>query len=361
MRVAIIGAGVSGLACAIELEKNGIEPDIFEEKYMIGELFDHCAALLEVITKPVGDPLEYLKTDFGLNIKSMQMVNSIHMHGCNVNREIKRNHLGYFFIRGQSGDSVENQLYRKLNTKVKFDTAADYRDLMDDYDYVVIATGNNSVSKSVGCWQDLVDTWVYGSEVIGTFDPSALHMWMDTRYSKSGYAYLAPFDSRRATLALVIPYISGEEMDYYWEKFWEIANLPYSVVKTFKLDHVSGYVMPMIYKNLLFIGSAAGGIEPFLGFGQYFALISGTLAARAIYKGENYENSMKQYRDKNMEMLEFRKALDSLSNEEIDIIIRGLSTPFVRKLIYSSDFNIVKYGSLFVKELFSRFRVDYRR
>ncbi len=32
MKVAIMGAGISGLSCAITLEKNGIEPVIFEKR-----------------------------------------------------------------------------------------------------------------------------------------------------------------------------------------------------------------------------------------------------------------------------------------------------------------------------------------
>lgn len=34
MNVAIMGAGLSGLSCAIMLEKNGIEPYIFEKEVL---------------------------------------------------------------------------------------------------------------------------------------------------------------------------------------------------------------------------------------------------------------------------------------------------------------------------------------
>ncbi len=361
MKVAIIGAGLSGLTCALELEKNGIQPDIFEKKFMIGEVFDHCGALLEVVSRPAGDPLEYLKNNFGLDIKPIRPINSIYMHGPNANVKLKKNYLGYFLSRGEDKSSVENQLYSDLMGKVKFDTAVDYRDVMKDYDYVIIATGDNSVSKAVGCWQELVDIWLYGCEVIGTFDPSCLQMWMDTRYSKSGYAYLTPYSNKRATLALAVPYIGNDEIDYYWDKFREIVKLPYSIVKTFKCEHISGFVKPMIYENMFFVGNAAGGLDSFLGFGQEFALISGIYAARAICKGEDYENNMKGLVNKDLNLLELRKALDKLDNKNIDLLMKALGFPFFRRLVYSTDLNVVKNGSFLVKELFNRFKLNYRR
>jgi flavin-dependent dehydrogenase len=39
MKVAIMGAGISVLSCAITLEKNGIEPVIFEKRSRVGERF----------------------------------------------------------------------------------------------------------------------------------------------------------------------------------------------------------------------------------------------------------------------------------------------------------------------------------
>ncbi len=42
LKVAIIGAGTSGLSCAIELERHGIYPEIFERNSFIGEYFLMC-------------------------------------------------------------------------------------------------------------------------------------------------------------------------------------------------------------------------------------------------------------------------------------------------------------------------------
>jgi flavin-dependent dehydrogenase len=39
MEVAIKGAGMSGLSCAITLEKHGIKPTIFEKRNRVGDRF----------------------------------------------------------------------------------------------------------------------------------------------------------------------------------------------------------------------------------------------------------------------------------------------------------------------------------
>lgn len=41
MKVTIMGAGISGLSCAITLEKNGIEPAIFEKMSKVRDRFTY--------------------------------------------------------------------------------------------------------------------------------------------------------------------------------------------------------------------------------------------------------------------------------------------------------------------------------
>lgn len=349
MKVAVIGAGVSGLSAAISLEKYGIIPDVFEIKPKVGELFNHVAGLLHVINRPINDPLKYLDNTFGIRIAPLNVLNKIIMHGPTVTATVKSSKLGYMFLRGQGTSSVENQMYEKLTASVNFNVNADYKKLKIEYDYVIVATGNHQIAKETGCWQELISTWVRVANVIGKFDTNALIMWVNTLYCKSGYVYLVPFNENRAVLVMIVPYITKDELQHYWDAFLKIEKIDMDIVNTVDLQHTSGNCFPHRYENLFFIGNAGGAIEPFLGFGMFNSVISGALAAKSIIRSSDFEKEMISLTNANMKMLEFRKAFDLMNNDKFDKLIRLLAFPPVKKLVYDTNFNVIKYGSLITK------------
>jgi hypothetical protein len=52
VKIAIMGAGLSGLACALMLERNGIRPEIFESKGEVGDRFINGEAF-ELLCLPI--------------------------------------------------------------------------------------------------------------------------------------------------------------------------------------------------------------------------------------------------------------------------------------------------------------------
>ena len=81
LKVAIIGAGVSGLSCALELEKYGIKPTIYEKNSFIGEIHPHVTAIFDVIVRHIKDPkqdmIKYFKYRLGKDIQPLNPIYSV--------------------------------------------------------------------------------------------------------------------------------------------------------------------------------------------------------------------------------------------------------------------------------------------
>lgn len=67
-KVAIIGAGPAGLACACELRKNGVEVHIFEAKAKASGLTVHGVAPYKITNEEVMEEISYLQNGFGFHL-----------------------------------------------------------------------------------------------------------------------------------------------------------------------------------------------------------------------------------------------------------------------------------------------------
>ncbi|HAN10317.1 MAG TPA: dehydrogenase [Clostridiales bacterium] len=351
MDVAIIGAGLAGLACAHELERYDIKPTIYERNSYIGEQFSHVGALLELVDRPIVDSINYIKKEFNIEIMPLNIMNRLISYSPNRTYEVKGK-LGYFTKRNKEPDDLKKQLYAQLNnTEVKFNEAGDYETLKEQYDFVVVANGAPSFAKELGCFNELFNGFVRGAVVLGEFDPHALLVWLDKDYCKNGYAYLAPFNAKKAFLGLVIPDVNESDADSYWELFKNAENLKYPVVEEFKINHISGFVYPHKVSNILFAGNAGGSMEPFLGFGVFNSIVMGVMAGKSIVTGLDYEDLLKDIVNKNKQKYQLRKLVNMATNKGYDNAFTVVSQPGIRQLIYNTSIDVVKHGANIVKFL----------
>ncbi|MGI6585474.1 MAG: NAD(P)-binding protein [Lutisporaceae bacterium] len=169
MRVAIIGAGLSGLSCAIELEKHCIRPVIFEMRAHIGESIDYALIWPRILNMPIMDPLKYLKKQYGLQLMPVNHMKKIIMYSPKA-KATERGSLGYIFRRGYSKDALEYQLLNCLKAPIIFNRYAEIEDIINEFNFVVAATSNSIISKKLKLWTDTFLTLI----------PELQRLWEDS-------------------------------------------------------------------------------------------------------------------------------------------------------------------------------------
>lgn len=351
MNVAIIGAGVSGLACAKELNRFGIIPAIYEIRDKTGLSYMHSMAILNIYHNN-RDPLDLLNSKYNVDIKPLGRIKCVEMHSTHKSAKVKGN-LGYYFLRGESEASVINQLARCVKAKINHNAVADIEKIKKDYDYVVVATGEETIPKKMGIWEEIITTWTRGAVVIGEVPDYTLKVWFKISDTGLGYACQLPIDNNKGTIFFVLPYANKEETEYYWQRFLFDNRIEYNILYNFEQKVNAGKLTSHVVDNILFAGNSGGFLDPFLGFGFYNAVATGTLAARAIAGKINYEKETAGFQKQQDDLAAIRRAYDCLEDKDIDKIVSAVNTYPLNHMIYSGHFNGIKLLSLLVRVFYN--------
>jgi len=343
LRVAVIGAGPAGLACAITLERLGIRPDLFEKGEHVGYPVAMVQALLGISHPRLGDPLSFLYREYGLAIQPLAKLERVIYHCPDTREEIVAQH-GYLLLRGRDEGSLERQLAGRLATKIHFCHWAEAWQLAGEYDYVVVADGSGRTARGAGVWQRRVRAVVRGAKILGEFEPGTARMYLDTAYAGHGYGLLIPFDHRRAVLSLHLVRGPGDRMDHNWRLFLAREQLVYDVFTRFDLVFAAGTVERHQIGNVLLVGNAAGLTEPLLGLGLFASMASGVQAARAIAGQGDYEQMLTPYVRRQEQFARARATFNTLDQAGISRLVKVLGLPLVRQLVPSGRLDVIGLG-----------------
>lgn len=241
--------------------------------------------------------------------------------------------LFYLVKRGLEDDCFDKALRRKFikeGGKIKFNTSPNLKEID------IVATGPKKAKV------------VASGYTFNTSHEDISCAVIDSNLAPAGYAYLL-IKEGYGTMATVLFDEFGSQSQYL-QKTKEAFKEEFSIELKNK-KRFNGYGDFSLNKNIekngkLYVGEAAGFQDYFLGFGMYFALQSGYLAAESVDKNLDYNELYKK---------ELRESLKvGLSNR---FIFESLGHKFYNSLIKA----VRAYKNEPLKLMKSVYRYDWKR
>ncbi|MPQ34189.1 NAD(P)/FAD-dependent oxidoreductase [Clostridium estertheticum] len=340
MEVAIMGAGISGLTCAITLEKNGITPTIFEKRSSVGDRFVNAEAMFSILNRPARDWIPYISENYDINLEPIDDVDKLFIHSKNEIGTINGK-IGYTNVRGRHENSYESQLENQVKSKINFNSTYEYAELCKNFEHVVLATGDGDYASHLGNYNCNLTCTIKGATVQGNFVTSNPHVWFNYEILPKGYGWLIPFSEKEANLVIAYPdYPDNIRLDLndIWEKFNNLAckSLDQNLKITDNFE-VTRYMLGICNKakidNTYFVGNCFGAISPGLGFGQYISILTGVYSAFGICGLESYDKLAKPLFENYNHSLVFRRFMESLTDEQMDFQIKNLDNKIIDNLV----------------------------
>lgn len=356
MEIAIMGAGLSGLSCALTLEKMGITPTIFESRRQVGDRFINGEIMLSILNRPVKDSLAHLAEEHGIFLKPLSSIRKAVFHSQKEKASV-HGHLGFCSMRGRHTLSFEKQLAARVKSKIQFKSKHTYEELLQSFTHVVMATGDASYTEKVQDFRVDMTGTIKGAIVAGEFDRYTVHTWLDNSLAPQGYGYLIPLSDTEANIAISYPdYPKNREKDIevLWERY--VQRVCRDLGQELKLQdafEITRYIVgisryPRI-GNTLFTGNCMTTIMPFLGFGQYAAIMTGIFAAHDLAGQGSYEELVKGLRQSYHNSLVLRRAMEKLNNSRLDSLVKKLDGRIAEKIFAYSHRDPLKLMSYLLR------------
>lgn len=335
-----MGAGMSGLACAITLERHGVTPSVFENRSCVGDRFVNAESMFHVLNSPVKDCLPYLNEKYGITLKPITEVHKIILHAKSETGCITGS-LGYTNIRGRHKDAYEVQLSSQLRSPIEFNSKYEYEELCKKYDAVVLATGDSDYASHLGNFRNDLSCTVRGAAIEGKFEVDTPHVWFNYELMPKGYGWVIPYSDKEANLVMLYPdYPDNTKMDInsMWEKYVTLVekdlNQGFRITDKFEVTRfMVGICDKPKLDNTYFVGDCFGAISPGLGFGQFTSILTGIYSALDICETEKYEDLAKPLFANYNRSLILRRFLENLKDNDLDFAVKNLNSKIIKQLV----------------------------
>ncbi|WP_026477604.1 NAD(P)/FAD-dependent oxidoreductase [Alkaliphilus transvaalensis] len=356
MKIAIMGGGLSGLACGFMLEKEGIKYDLFEAREGVDDRFRNGEIFLSILNTPIDDCISYFSEEFGIYLQPVGHIKELHIYS-EKEKAIIKGSLGFNVARGRSEDSIVNQLKNQIKTPIHYHSKYTYEALLKEYTHVVIATGDGAYSEALGNYKTNLTVTLKGLIVEGEFDRYTSIAWLDNRFAPKGYGYLIPLSNTEANVVLAYPdYPENDDVDSnqlmrdFIEKVQLDLNQKLKEVDGFQVTkYMIGHCLKPRIGNTFFVGNCFGAIMPFLGFGQFSAIMTGIYAAYDLAGKGKYEDSIVNLKKSYENSLVLRKGMEKLDNKKFDLMVKGLNNELGDRLLGMTNINLLEIISKVLK------------
>ncbi|SET54755.1 Dehydrogenase (flavoprotein) [Natronincola peptidivorans] len=347
MKVAIMGAGLSGLACGIILEQNGIHPTIVENRRDVDDRFVNGEIFLNALSAPINDSIAYFAENYNIYLQPVGNIKELIIYSENEKASIKGD-LGFNVIRGRRNDSLCHQMKKQLKSKIIYNAEHTYEELLKEYTHIVLATGDGAYSERLGNYKRDLTVSLKGAIVEGRFDPYTTIAWLDNTFAPMGYSYLIPMSNTEANIVIAYPdYPQNNQLDInlLFERFFQrVQDNLQQTLKIVDDFQITNYIIGSCDKprigNTFFVGNCFGSIMPFLGFGQHTAILSGVYAAYDLCGKGTYEELIKTLDHSYKNSLALRRSMEKLNNQKFDVLVKSLNGSVGKILL---DYNKIDY------------------
>jgi len=326
MKVLVVGASISGLACAESiLVNNPVEVTVVDKKPKVG-LDVRCAC--------------------GISLLMVQRVGVSIPESCVAARirrvRIYAPDLDYWELKGDYGYILNRELFEKnmaekveaLGGKIVLACLVSDRDLEDwqsKYNYIVGADGYPSVVRDwlrfriPGHPLPLQDTHVAVQKTI-TMDyqpQDMIELYFGQEVAPKGYAWCFPAGGNLVRVGLGVPLServnAGKLLNRFIEDYGEVDSIA-KLIPTARMPKTG------VYGNTLLIGDALPSTDPLTGGGIMQAVASGQAAGKAVAEGKpkKYDEYIGWLRKENRRRYRLKKVLYSLTDEDYNDLIRAL-------------------------------------
>jgi flavin-dependent dehydrogenase len=340
MNVAIMGAGLSGLSCAITLEKYGVEPTIFERRSCVGDRFVNAEAMFSILDRPIKDSIKHLRDNYDIRLIPIDEVKKAVFHSKHNLGSIDGT-LGYTNIRGRHENSYECQLSRQLKSKINFNSVYSYDKLCKEFEYIILAPGDGAYASKIGNYRSDLTSTLKGVTVEGEFITNIVHLWFNYDVIPKGYGYVVPFSEKEANIVIAYPdYPNNIRMDInsVWDKFYNMVcddlHQSFRITDEFEISkYMMGICAKPVVEKTYFVGNCFGTISPGLGFGQFASILTGIYSAYDLCGLGRYEKLVKPLFENYNHSLVLRRFLESLNDDKLDFLIKNLDNKLTDSII----------------------------